>query len=607
MSENSLKNQNIEFIRGLAVIIVFFFHYNPQIFSSFFVGVDIFFLVSGYVITLSVFKKKKFEIESFYLRRIKRIYPNLIFILIVFSIFYFFFYNEYYNDFETNFFSIFFSFFGISNFYYSLNPNLFYFNEEIRWLIHTWSLSVEIQFYIIFGLIFSLYFRFFINNDTKKIFFISTLFFIILFSISFFIFTEIKFISDYYSLAGRLWEFSLGSMMYFYNFKKRLNFNILISIFLLTLSLSNLLILNKKIIIVYSIIFVFVSFLISKDLKNNLITNIIRFFGRLSYSFYLWHLIAISFLRGFLDFLIFDFMFIFLVTTFFSFLSYKYIEIKFNKKFNYDFYFKKFIFVFSLSLPIILVYIFLFNINLINKSFNTLNKYSINFFNFIDRRHNFIDQNSDIIAQRYDKCENTFEIFNFSNKVNCINYQSNSELVYLMGNSYADHLVPAILEIFSKSTIYNARLDNCYVSYNIKCKKNKLDLIIDQYLEISKDYKKKVIILSLNNKKFSKIKMKNLIDKLKSDNTKIILIYPHPSTNVILDKEKFSNYNLIKNQDLQLLKTNFNLIIYDTFKFVCTKCDFEEYQKYFIEDGSHFNLKGSLNLVNSLEKFYKSN
>ena len=220
------KNFDLEFLRGLSVLLVFFFHFNTVLFSSFFVGVDIFFLISGYVITSSVLKKDKFDLSLFYLRRVKRIYPNLIFIIFIFSIIFFLFYEFLPHEFDQNFFSIIFSILGISNIYYSLNPNLFYFTSDIRWLIHTWSLSVEIQYYILIGFIFYIYFKFLKFNSNSII--NLKIFIVALFTISFliFIFSEKKFVSDYYSLPGRLWEFALGSLAYLFPRKKKLNFGI---------------------------------------------------------------------------------------------------------------------------------------------------------------------------------------------------------------------------------------------------------------------------------------------------------------------------------------------------------------------------------------------
>ena len=210
------KNYDLEFLRGLSVILVFFFHFNTSLFNSFFVGVDIFFLISGYVITSSILKKDKFDLNLFYLKRFKRIYPNLLFILFLFLVIFFIFYDFLPHEFDQNFFSIIFSILGISNIFYTINPNLFYFTDEIRWLIHTWSLSVEIQYYFLIGLFFYVHFKFFRLNQNFIIYF--KIFIITLFIISFFIFIlpEKKFVSDYYSLPARLWEFSLGSIAYLF-------------------------------------------------------------------------------------------------------------------------------------------------------------------------------------------------------------------------------------------------------------------------------------------------------------------------------------------------------------------------------------------------------
>ena len=84
---------DIQFLRGLSVIIIFFFHFEQNIFKYFYVGVDIFFLISGYVITNSIFnyinKKNDFNLSIFFLKRLKRIYPNLLFFLIVFNLLFF--------------------------------------------------------------------------------------------------------------------------------------------------------------------------------------------------------------------------------------------------------------------------------------------------------------------------------------------------------------------------------------------------------------------------------------------------------------------------------------------------------------------------------------
>ena len=77
---------SIDGLRGLAVIFVIFFHAKFDYFDGGFLGVDIFFVISGYLITsiiLANINNKKFTVYDFYIRRIRRIVPMLFFTMLI--------------------------------------------------------------------------------------------------------------------------------------------------------------------------------------------------------------------------------------------------------------------------------------------------------------------------------------------------------------------------------------------------------------------------------------------------------------------------------------------------------------------------------------------
>ena len=153
--------EDIQFLRGLSVLTIFFFHFDQNIFRFFYIGVDVFFILSGYVITQAIFKNSKnnFDLFEYFLRRFKRLYPNLIIFLIFFNLIFFLFLPIDDGTYTNTILSTITSILGLSNLYYILNPNLGYFIDSIKWLHHTWSLSVEIQFYIFYGIVISLIFN----------------------------------------------------------------------------------------------------------------------------------------------------------------------------------------------------------------------------------------------------------------------------------------------------------------------------------------------------------------------------------------------------------------------------------------------------------------
>jgi len=151
----------IDGLRAIAVLPVIFFHAGISIFSGGYVGVDIFFVISGYLISTIIIReldKNAFSLINFYERRARRILPAL-FIVSMFAAItaYFWFAPTDFKNFGK-------SLFGVSIF----SSNIFFWREsgyfdhaaEFKPLLHTWSLAVEEQFYIFFPLLLMLFWRF---------------------------------------------------------------------------------------------------------------------------------------------------------------------------------------------------------------------------------------------------------------------------------------------------------------------------------------------------------------------------------------------------------------------------------------------------------------
>ena len=200
---------DIDGMRALAVIPVVLFHAGIPQFSGGYIGVDIFFVISGFLITtllLKDFHQKKIDLLNFYLRRVRRIVPALLF-----SIFLMLPYQL--KDFAESIIS---TTFFLSNFHFWIESGYFDVSSEFKPLLHTWSLSIEEQYYIFFPLILIFILK-------KKIFFISILlvFFI---SLIFSEFASDKYISaNYFLTPSRIWEIVAGCLcanFLFYHKKK---------------------------------------------------------------------------------------------------------------------------------------------------------------------------------------------------------------------------------------------------------------------------------------------------------------------------------------------------------------------------------------------------
>jgi peptidoglycan/LPS O-acetylase OafA/YrhL len=152
--------REIDGLRALAVLPVILFHAGFETFSGGFIGVDVFFVISGYLITtiiLAELEQGKFSIVNFYERRARRILPALFLVMLVcipFASIWFF--TNQIRDLSQSFVAV--SVFA-SNILFWRESAYFDTAAELKPLLHTWSLSVEEQYYVLFPLFLMLFWK----------------------------------------------------------------------------------------------------------------------------------------------------------------------------------------------------------------------------------------------------------------------------------------------------------------------------------------------------------------------------------------------------------------------------------------------------------------
>jgi len=152
--------REIDGLRALAVLPVILFHAGFETFSGGFVGVDVFFVISGYLITtiiLAELEQGKFSIVNFYERRARRILPALFLVMLVCIPFaWFWLLPSDMKDFSKSLVAV--SVFA-SNILFWRESGYFDTAAELKPLLHTWSLAVEEQYYVLFPLFLMLFWK----------------------------------------------------------------------------------------------------------------------------------------------------------------------------------------------------------------------------------------------------------------------------------------------------------------------------------------------------------------------------------------------------------------------------------------------------------------
>lgn len=151
--------KDIDVLRAIAVAAVIFFHFEVPFFTGGYVGVSIFFVISGYLITKNIknsLAADSFSFLTFYENRIRRIIPALFAVLTV-SYFSFLIFCQ--TSYETHYLarSLRRVLLAASNFFFYTNTDYFDPAENQNPFLHTWSLAVEEQFYFLVPLLLFFY------------------------------------------------------------------------------------------------------------------------------------------------------------------------------------------------------------------------------------------------------------------------------------------------------------------------------------------------------------------------------------------------------------------------------------------------------------------
>lgn len=335
---HSLKyNPSIDGLRGIAIFLVLIFHIWPNYFSFGYVGVDIFFVLSGYLITQIIYTKLEngnFSLKEFYRNRIRRIFPALILVLLSSLIFaYLFLFPSEFENLSKHIKS---SAFFYQNF--RLINEVGYWDEAaiLKPLLHFWSLAIEEQFYLFWPLLFMFLYKIRLNM-VLSIFIV----FLILFALAI-----ILDIDKFYHSISRTWELALGGLVFVLSYKykdlseflRKNKYPIYIIFFISILFSCN----NKSFDIIKTFLVVFSSALLilslSYDKTKTIFSNkILVFIGIISFPLYLWHYVIISF-SYIVGYEINDVgIYIAILSIFLSYLTYRYVELYSRKKDSYFF------------------------------------------------------------------------------------------------------------------------------------------------------------------------------------------------------------------------------------------------------------------------------
>ncbi len=209
LNGNVSYRPEIDGLRAVAVLPVMIFHAGFGLFSGGYVGVDVFFVISGYLITSIIYREVlngEFSYVKFYERRARRIFPALyvmMFVSIFFS--YLFLIPQDYIDYSESLVSV---VVFVSNIVFWQQSDYFAPAAELKPLLHTWSLAVEEQYYVFFPIVLMFFYRCMRKHVVVGV---TAMLVLSLFLSHWAAFQKPT--ANYYLLPTRAWELLIGSVI----------------------------------------------------------------------------------------------------------------------------------------------------------------------------------------------------------------------------------------------------------------------------------------------------------------------------------------------------------------------------------------------------------
>lgn len=293
--------REIDGLRAVAVLPVILFHGGITTFSGGFIGVDVFFVISGYLITTIIYaelREDRFSILTFYERRARRILPALVFVCFVclpFAVMWMIPSSQ--EDFARSLVSVF--LFG-SNFYFWRATDYFASDAEEAPLLHTWSLAVEEQYYLIFPLVLIVLLRLG-PRTTIGLLVLATLGSLALADYASWHYPR----ANFYLLPTRAWELLSGSLCAFVLWRRGPLCNEWLAAIGLAAILASILLFEEttrfpSLYAVFPVLGTVLIILFATEgtiVARILSTKVIVAIGLVSYSAYLWHQPLFAFAR----------------------------------------------------------------------------------------------------------------------------------------------------------------------------------------------------------------------------------------------------------------------------------------------------------------------